>query len=68
MSATLILGGIVLAVIAGIAVIAYAFGKKSEKAKGAAETAEIREKQLEAANERPRDKGELVKVLRERGL
>lgn len=68
MSATLILGGIALSVIAGICLLAYVAGKRAERQAGASKINDVREKQLEAATNAPKTKDEIVKALREKGL
>ena len=67
-SAYLIGGGIILSLVLAGWFLAYIGGKRAERDKGLAKHAEVRDKQLEAANNAPRTTDELVKAIREKGL
>ena len=68
MSATLILGGIVLSLIAAGGVLIWAAGRRSERAKGRDKALEVREKQLDAAVNAPKTDAEIIERLRTKGL
>ena len=68
MSATIILGGIVVVVVGGIVWLAYRSGKRAERSAGLKKHVEVRDEQLKAANNAPRTREEIIEALRERGL
>lgn len=68
MTAYLIGGGIILALVAAGWFLAYVAGKRAERQAGASKINDVREKQLEAATNAPKTKDEIVKALREKGL
>lgn len=68
MTAYLIGGGIILALVGGIAFMAWASGKRSERQAGLVKVNKVREKQLDAATNAPKTKDEIIDRLRTKGL
>lgn len=67
-SAYLIGGGIILALVGGIWVLAWASGRRSERQAGLVKVNKVREKQLDAATNAPKTKDEIIDRLRKTGL
>ena len=67
-SAYLIGGGIILSLIAGVAMMAWIGGRRSERAKGRDHALDVREKQLDAAVNAAKTDAEVIERLRKVGL
>jgi hypothetical protein len=64
----LVIGGTIAAALAAIVLLARGLGRQEARLATAREMADVRQRQLEASNRRPRDDGELVDRLRSGGF